>query len=413
MLVFFSLGCKKLTAQEQADGQWTSYSTSNGLPYNEVAAIAFGPDGDLWCVLVPPGWGGVAHFDGNTWEHHTNEGALVSDGILWSEHTIAVSSDNVLWVATFEGGVSRFDGEAWTSYTTEDGLLDDKVSAVAIAPNGDLWCTHPVPDCGISHFDGLAWTVNTPSDTGITSCFLMNIAFDTEGTLWASGGNVLRYQDESWTSYINQTGMEMALYMDIGPDGEIWIGAEDGGVSCYKDSVWTHYSLADMGANGKGSLMPLAVDSENVLWVGVSDENEENDEVLKYDGNSWTKFAPEGGPDLKTVYSITVGPDSAIWFGTGYGLFRYDEKAPSTKVPYKNENIVAVYPNPFTDWITIKGNNNLEACISVIDIMGNILLEESCTGRNEIRINTTNLPKGIYFVRITSKDNITADKILK
>ena len=412
-LVFFSLGCEKSSAQEQADGQWTTYTTSNGLPYNEVGAIAFGPDGDLWCVLVPPGGGGVAHFDGNTWEHHTNEDGLGSDVILWMEHTLNVSSDNVLWVATFGGGVSRFDGEAWTTYTKEDGLLSNNVSAVAIAPNGDLWCTHPVPDCGISHFDGESWTVNTPSDIGVTSCYLMNIAFDPDSTLWASGGNVLRCHDESWTSFSTQTGMEMALYMDIGPDGKIWIGAEGGGVSCYSDSTWTHYSLADMGAKGSGALMPLAVDFENVLWVGVYDENEENDEVFRYDGKSWTEFAPEGGPDLKNVYSITVGPDSTIWFGTEYGLFRYNEKAPLTKVPYKNENILTVYPNPFTDWITIKGNKNLEACISVFNIMGNILLEESCEDKNEIHINTTNLPEGIYFVQITSKDNITAYKIFK
>ncbi len=67
-----------------------------------------------------------------------------------------------------------------------------------------------------------------------------------------------------------------------------------------------------MGAKGKGELMPLAVDSENVLWVGVSAENADNQEVLKYDGTSWTEFAPENGPDLKNVYTITVGPDGTI-----------------------------------------------------------------------------------------------------
>lgn len=323
-LVCISLGCEKSTTEEQGDGQWTTYTTSNGLPYNEVGAIAFGPDGELWCVLVHPEGGGIAHFDGNTWKHYMNKDGLGSDFVIWSEHALTLSSDGNLWVATFGGGVSRFDGETWTTYTTADGLLSDNVTEVAIAPNGDLWCIHPgEQDGGISHFDGETWAVITPGDIGVTSCQLMSITFGPDNALWAIGSHVLRYRDESWTNFSTQTGMEFAFYIDIGPDGKTWIGAEGNGVSCFDGSAWTHYSLEDMGAKGSGGLMPLAVDSENVLWVGVSDKNEENDEVLRFDGKSWTKFAPENGPALKKVYSIIVGPDNTIWFGTEYGLFCY------------------------------------------------------------------------------------------
>ena len=69
---------------------------------------------------------------------------------------------------------------------------------------------------------------------------------------------------------------------------------------------------------------------------------------------SWTKFAPEGSPALKNVYSITAGLDSTIWFGTDYGLFRYKEKPPLKNMPYKKEKRINVYPNPFTDWLIIK-----------------------------------------------------------
>ena len=411
LLVFLSSGYEKLVAQEQADGQWTTYTTANGLPFNEVGAITFGPEGDLWCVLVPPGGGGVAHFDGNTWEHHTNEDGLGSDVILWFENALTVSSDGELWVATFDGGVSRYDGEVWTIYTTEDGLLSDMVTAVAIAPDGDLWCTHPMPECGISQFDGDSWTAYPSNDIGVSSCNLLNIAFDPDSALWATGSHVLRYHDESWTNFSTQTGMEFALYMDIGPDGKIWIGGE--GISCYEGSAWTHYSLADIGAKDKGELMPLAVDSENVLWVGISDEIDEKTEVIRYDGQSWTEFAPEGGPTLKGVYSIAVGPDSTMWFGTNYGLFQYNEIVPLTNLPYRNENTLSLYPNPFTDWIVIKGKREMEAYVSVSNILGNILLEESCKGKNEFHINTANLPEGIYLVRITSDENISTYRIIK
>jgi len=292
-----------------------------------------------------------------------------------------VSSDGVLWVATFDGGVSRFDGEAWTSYTTEDGLLSDMVAAVAIAPDSDLWCNHPGPDLGISHFDGDSCTILAPGDIGETF-HIMNIAFDPDSALWAIGSHVLRYHNESWTNFSTQAGMEIALYMDIGPDGKIWIGGD--GVTCYEDGSWTHYSLADIGAKGKGELLPLAVDSENVLWLGISDDIDENNEVFRFDGQSWTKFVPEGGPDLKNIYSIEVGPDSSIWFGTDYGIFRYKEKAPLTNLPYINENKLAVYPNPVRDVIHINTGNNYEQMtdytIKIINTTGIVIFESRVNG---------------------------------
>ncbi len=72
-----------------------------------------------------------------------------------------------------------------------------------------------------------------------------------------------------------------------------------------------------------------------------------------------------------------------------------------------------VYPNPFTDWIMIKGVRNVEARISLYNIMGNILLEKRDNGMIEFQINTTNLPKGVYFVQSTTKDRTTAYKIVK
>jgi ligand-binding sensor domain-containing protein len=408
-LVFVLSGSEEAKAQVQANGQWTTYTTSDGLPFNEVGAVAFGPGGDLWCSLVHPGGdGGIAHFDGNTWEHYTSEDGLGNDFTIWSEHTLTVSPENILWVATFGGGVSRFDGETWKTYTTFDGLLSDQLTGVSVAPDGTVWCIHPVLDFAISHFNGESWTGLTSEDLGIDSSHMMCIAFETDGTLWAGGSHVLRYKDESWTDFSTETGLEGALYMDIGPDDKVWIGFEGSGVSCYDSNTWTHYSLADIGTKESGGLMPLAVDHDNVLWVGINDDG-----VYKYDGESWTRFVSEGAPALDFVYSITVGPDSTIWFGTEYGLFNYDEKASLINMSHKKENKITVYPNPFADWIMIKGNRNLDACASVFNITGNILFEESCKGKNEFLINTANLPKGIYFVQIASKENTTAYKIIK
>ena len=306
------------TEPEQDEGTWTTYTTSDGLPSDTVGAIAFGPDGELWCVPLAEGGMGVAHFDGNTWKQYTANDGLGSNVILWMENTLAVSSDGDLWVATL-GGVSHFNGEVWTTYTTDDGLLADTVTAVAIAPNGDLWCAHPAPNCGLSRFNGEKWIVYTANDLSLSLCYLLSLAFSPSGTLWAGGGVVLCFDGENWTSYSSETGMQqpIALYMDIGPDGKIWIAGN--GVSCFDGTTWTYYSYEAIGAGSEQEgVIPVAVDSDNVVWVGLT-----GDGVFRYDGESWEKFTPKDGPVLTNVFSITVAPDGAIWFGTENGISCY------------------------------------------------------------------------------------------
>jgi len=322
ILFVFSLvstNCSTSTDPEQDDGQWTTYTTSDGLPYDAVGAIAFGPDGELWCVPIVEGGAGLVYFDGNTWKQYTTNDGLGSNVILWMENALTVSSDGVLWVATFGGGVSLFDGETWTIYTIVDGLLTDEVTAVTIAPNGDIWCAHAVPNGGLSRFDGQTWTAYTANDIGVSFCSLTSLAFEPSGALWAGGGIALRFDGENWTSFTSETGMEqpIALYMDIGPDDKIWIAGN--GVSCYDGTTWTYFSFEEIGAAGEQvDMIPLAVDSDNVVWVGLTGYG-----VFQYDGNSWAKFTTENSPDLTDVLSITIGPNEAVWFGTGSGISRF------------------------------------------------------------------------------------------
>ena len=313
---------KSATGPEGSSGSWTTYTIADGLPGGTVAAIALESNDAFWCVPLAQGGMGIVHFDGSSWKPYTTNNGMGSNAILWFENTLALSSDGVLWVSTFGGGVARFDGQTWMNYTTADGLLSNEVSAVAIASNGDLWCTHPGSDiCGLSRFDGETWTAYPANQLGLTFCNLANVIFAPDGTLWAGGSHVvLRYHDNTWTSFSTETGMELpiALYMDVGPDGKLWISGGSG-VSCFDWQSWTQYSFKDMGANGSGQeFFPLAVDSENVLWVGVYGQG-----VFRYNGNEWGKFTSKDGPALKNVLSITIGPDGAVWFGTETGISRY------------------------------------------------------------------------------------------
>ena len=320
------LGCDSSPSDSEVgpgpDVGWSNYTTADGMPYDGVGAIAFAPDGGLWCVQVIEGGGGVTHFDGNVWTHYTTENGLASNVILWMETALTVSSDGVLWVATFDAGLCRFDGQKWTTYTKGDGLLSNAVISVALAPNGDVWCAHPPPEGGLSSFDGNTWTIYPESDIGLAGGCILAIAVEPDGVVWVGGGGVgvSHYDGSTWTNYKSELGMEppVVAAIALGSDSVVWVGGM--GVSRYKDDSWTHYSFDVMGVTLEegNEVMSLAVGPDGALWAGTGMQG-----VFRYDGTSWVNFTKKDGLVNNMVMSITVGPDGALWFGTGGGISRY------------------------------------------------------------------------------------------
>jgi hypothetical protein len=74
-----------------------------------------------------------------------------------------------------------------------------------------------------------------------------------------------------------------------------------------------------------------------------------------------------------------------------------------------------IYPNPANNFINIKGNFEINADISIIDVQGRAVYNKNYTGlqiESEIKINTNNLKKGVYFVRIKSSNALVTKKII-
>ena len=72
----------------------------------------------------------------------------------------------------------------------------------------------------------------------------------------------------------------------------------------------------------------------------------------------------------------------------------------------ENENnnhssIATLYPNPTTDLVTVTGENLQQ--VEVINMLGQQVLSVQ-GGGNEMQINMSNLPAGIYFVAVTDEE---------
>lgn len=59
---------------------------------------------------------------------------------------------------------------------------------------------------------------------------------------------------------------------------------------------------------------------------------------------------------------------------------------------------LAVYPNPATDQIHVVLPGEGAWMLTLVDMTGNIILQESCSGSQEYRIDAGNWPAGMYLL---------------
>ena len=85
--------------------------------------------------------------------------------------------------------------------------------------------------------------------------------------------------------------------------------------------------------------------------------------------------------------------------------------AETISVESRHKDIISIFPNPFSDFIQIE-TNSYKTTYSIINAVGIEVLSGESTD-NTITINTSELPTGIYIVRLTSDGETICQKIVK
>ncbi len=77
------------------------------------------------------------------------------------------------------------------------------------------------------------------------------------------------------------------------------------------------------------------------------------------------------------------------------------------------ENQVTVFPNPVSEYLTVtRGNNEIEQ-LSICDLQGNIIIYKEITDTDDITVNVSFLPDGLYVLKIKTSNNMLIFKIIK
>ena len=322
------------------------WTTRDGLPHNQVNAIAQTPDGYLWFGT----WEGLVRYNGL--EFHVfdrrNTPALRDNGI----RSIRVAPDGALVVGTSRGGVSVLRENAWRTYTRDAGLAQEEVMDAVEDRRGRLWVA--TESAGLTRIDANDRVVQFNARNGLPSDVTFGLLRDRDDTVWLStAAGVVHFQGDRMTVYGTASGLPSApvFHLEQGPDGELLAGTErgayrrvgerfepvshalpqDGVPSLVRDAggaLWVgtiNHGLLRVGSDGIDQLgsqrgLPnnrvaaLFIDREGSLWAGT------NGGLLRLRDAPFTNFNTEHGLSDDYVRALIQARDGSLWIGTSRGL---------------------------------------------------------------------------------------------
>jgi Secretion system C-terminal sorting domain len=100
-------------------------------------------------------------------------------------------------------------------------------------------------------------------------------------------------------------------------------------------------------------------------------------------------------------------------FGNSYKVTVMKYDSVYTAIDELSESRLSLYPNPATDKITIVSiATPIQSQLSIMNLNGKELTTRQIT-QPQTQIDISNLPSGVYFVRLTSDRTVEMGKIIK
>lgn len=227
------IGTESMGLQLKDGDDWLTFQPDNSpLPEFDIRDLFIDASNTLW-VCTP---GGLARFDGTTWNIYDDTQDSHDGAVLGTSNTnaVAVAADGTICLGTFNGGLHFIQGssvEVLTSF--EDGFFDNTAVAVAFHPlTGARWVATPA--AGLLRQQG-------PVVGGVWSQWSTTVGFPTNAT----------------TS------------MSIDVAGDVWVGTQVAGLIRVEDNgAFVQYTRENSGIPDNTVRSVMAAD-DGAIWAGT------------------------------------------------------------------------------------------------------------------------------------------------
>ncbi len=261
---------------------------------------------------------------------------------------LAQTPDGFLWV-TSEKGLARFDGVAFTPFLKEatPGLESNRVHAVYVARNGDLWIGLELG--GVARMRGNRFETITPIVARSATAWIGSFAEDARGGIWfghASIGKAVRWEDGKFSEFTKKEGLggfETFVHTDAGR--RIWYatkqacGIFDG----------TLFNQIDPGG---GERVVLAPARDGGMWAARAQR------LLRYRADGSREVVADISRLCEAAEVTVLHEDHAgnVWIGTRTaGLFRFRQGV-FVLVPTSHADVESIFEDREDNlWVGTRG----------------------------------------------------------
>jgi hypothetical protein len=289
----------------------TEYTLADGLPSNDVLAVAVLPSGEVYAATTK----GLARFNGRRWiavGPGTNPVTLVTPA---AQGLLAVTGGKLVHVQ----GLSAVKIEELPAAARD--LIALKVldgEGLLVANREHLFRWSKGTFVRDERFDGLAG--ESPNIRQVA------VARDGRVAVAASGGLFLRNHDGVWSRPNPVQRDQSWLPRNVGgiafdSRGRFWFGSRQG-VGVLEGDKWTLYTGADgLPYNDFTTLATALATAENgTIWFGTTRG------AIRFDGKNWSYRQGRRWVPDDDIRQIAIAADGTAWFATKAGVGRIEPR---------------------------------------------------------------------------------------
>ena len=191
------------------------------------------------------------------------------------------------------------------------------------------------------------------------------------------------------------------------------LDVSNSGFACSAPNNTLWYSFVPAASGDFEFVTDAPVSGGAQIWLGVFEAPTCTDPLFYLD---CLQGAVPGSPWADTV-SLLGGTNYYVMvdgFSGAIGAYTFTVNALTTGINEINAKDFSVYPNPFTDVITIKNSSIAQNInVEILNMVGQVVYKEQMNNLVTSNIDTKSLAKGVYFIRFISNEGIATKKLVK